>query len=253
MSIALRTSGTGPAVVFLHGCPTPWDVLEPIARKVAEQACAIEVALPGYGASEPLPQPWEFGELHQALGATLHARRIRRAALVGYSGGAYHALALACHGIVEASCLVLLGGFAAFTAEERAGYKQLSEALARGEDLRTLMGPRSLSAAYRAKRPESTTTVEGWVDATSPSNLSAEFAAFAHSEDLTPRLPGLMVPILARVGSEDVAAPPSKSEAIVDAASNAHIEIVPGGGHAQMLEDPEGTAEAVMRGLRLRA
>jgi pimeloyl-ACP methyl ester carboxylesterase len=253
MSIALRMSGTGPAVVFLHGCPTPWDVLEPIARKVAEHACAIEVALPGYGTSEPLSGPWGTRDLHQALGVTLHAHAIRRASLVGFSGGAYHALALACHGIVEASCLVLLGGFATFTAEERAGYRQLSESIARGDDLRALMGPRSLSTAFRAKRPECVATVEGWFEATSPSNLSAEFAAFAHGEDLTPRLPGLTAPILARVGSEDVAMPCSKSEAIVDAAPSAQIEIVPGVGHALMLEDPEGTLDAVMRGLRLRA
>jgi pimeloyl-ACP methyl ester carboxylesterase len=51
------------------------------------------------------------------------------------------------------------------------------------------------------------------------------------------------------VGSEDVAAPPAKSEAIVSAARHGTLHVVPHVGHALTIEDAAGTESDVRRAL----
>ena len=53
--------------------------------------------------------------------------------------------------------------------------------------------------------------------------------------------------VLARVGELDQATPPPKSEAIVKACKNARLEVVPGAGHALVLEDLDGVVGAARR------
>jgi pimeloyl-ACP methyl ester carboxylesterase len=250
MAIELCISGQGPATVFIHGCPTTPDVLAPIADRVAQFATAVQLALPGYGASAPLPVPWTLADLHGAIEATLLERGFGEVALVGFSGGAYHSLALASRGVLRVRRLVSLAGLMTLTAEERAGFRQFAAMIRQGADLRSIAGPRFLSAAFRASHPERVVEVERWLGATTPDNLVAELEAMAASEDLTDRVRALAIPILARVGAEDVAVPPAKSEAIVRAARHGQLQIVPGAGHALTIEDTQATTEAVIAALR---
>src|SRR4029078_8937705 len=67
----IRRTGRGRPVVFLGGCPTPWDVLVPIARAVASTHEAIELALPGYGESPALAHPHTAADVHAAIEASL--------------------------------------------------------------------------------------------------------------------------------------------------------------------------------------
>lgn len=68
-------------------------------------------------------------------------------------------------------------------------------------------------------------------------------------EDLRPRLAELDVPILARVGTADLATPPALSEEIVEHAARGHLELVEGVGHALIHEDLEGTVASTRRAL----
>lgn len=244
----LRIAGTGRAVVFLHGCPTTPDLLDPIAARVATFAQSVSVSLPGYGKSPPLEGSWDLGKLHAAIEDALLARGIERASIVGFSGGAYHALALACRARVRVDAVVSLAGLLGLSPEEKDGFRQFAAGVLAGADLKPLAGPRFLSA--HARTPENVAAVEKWLDATPRENLAAELLAFVEADDLTAKIRALAIPILARVGAEDVAAPPAKSEAIARAAARGALQILPGVGHALPIEDLEGTASAVAAALR---
>ncbi|HEX7603206.1 MAG TPA: hypothetical protein VF316_16425, partial [Polyangiaceae bacterium] len=62
-------------------------------------------------------------------------------------------------------------------------------------------------------------------------------------------LAALRIPVLARVGAEDAAAPAAKSQEIARAVPGAELQIVPGVGHALTIEDLPGTIDAVRAAL----
>jgi pimeloyl-ACP methyl ester carboxylesterase len=247
MPLELRSTGDGPAIVFLHGAPTPPEFLDPIADWVSAFGTAIRVSLPGYGTSPPLPAPFPVTRVHEAVEQALLARGVRDAAYVGFSGGAYHALALAHRAVVPARSLVLLAGFMGLDDAGRAAFPEFARLLRQGADLRSVAGPRFLSAGYRARHPERAVEVERWLEATSPQNLAAELDAFAAADDLTDAVRAMTCPLLARVGAEDAATPPPYSEAIVRAARSGTLQIVPGAGHALLIEDTAPTIDDVAR------
>lgn len=234
-------------MVFLGGLPTPWDVLAEVAEAIASTHEAIEVALPGYGASPPLPGPYTLDAAQAAVEEALIGAGVRRCAVVGFSGGGYRALSLALRGAVEVTHVLSLAGMASLSPEEAAGFHGFAAALRAGQDMRPLAAPRFLSAPFAAAHPEAVRAVEGWLDAAPREVIAAELEAFAAAADLTGSLGGLRVPVRARVGSADVAAPPSKSEAIVKACPSARLEIVDGAGHALPYEDLDGTIAALRR------
>jgi len=246
-TLFLRRTGQGRPVVFLGGCPTPWDVLAPFAAAISSTHEAIEVALPGYGASPQLPGRYTLDAARAAVETALLEAGVRECAVVGFSGGAYRALSLALGGRVSVTGVFSLSGFAALTAEESESFHQFASALRAGQDLRALAAPRFLSAAFAAAHPEAVRAVEDWLTAAPGEVIAGELDAFADAPDLTPALASLRVPVIARVGSADAATPLPHSEAIVTACPDARLEGVAGAGHALVYEDVEGTIASLRR------
>lgn len=245
-TLEIRSFGDGPPVVFLHGTPTTVDLFDGIARRVASTRRALVVSLPGYGKSAPLRSPWTLADLYDVLADALDREGARGAWLVGFSAGGYHALALATDRRLRAAGVVALAGMLGVSDDERGQMRGLADALASGADLRAIAGPRFLSEAFRAEHPGAVAKVEAWLGATSAANLAAEIRAVTDGPDLTERVAALDVPIVARVGSLDVATPPDKSRAIVKAAKRGVLQLVAGVGHALPYEDADATAAAVL-------
>jgi pimeloyl-ACP methyl ester carboxylesterase len=247
--LRLNVGGTGPGVVFLHGCPSTPDCLSPIARALASAHTTIEVALPGYGASPPAQAPYDFDAVSDLIERTLVAAGHRKLSLVGYSGGAYRAFLLACRGVLDVERVVSLAGLLTLTKEEREGFQGFAAALRAGQDLHSVMAPRFVAPAYLAAHPEAARVVEGWLDAIAPGALADELEGFARCADLTERVGALRIPVAARVGALDLAVPVAKSEAIRAAVPHAVLDVVPGVAHALIVEDLAGTTAFVERAL----
>lgn len=88
--------------------------------------------------------------------------------------------------------------------------------------------------------------VIAWLDLTRPELLAAEFAAEAEMRDLRPLLPRLSCGLYLRVGELDLACPPAVSQEIADLVPGSVLEIVPGCGHALLIEDAPATGERVV-------
>jgi pimeloyl-ACP methyl ester carboxylesterase len=84
--IEVAETGTGPAVLVVHGLPGDWRQARPIAEDLGGEARVLLVTRPGYGRT-PLRSgrtPQEQADLYAAL---LDALDIDRAVVVGISGG----------------------------------------------------------------------------------------------------------------------------------------------------------------------
>jgi pimeloyl-ACP methyl ester carboxylesterase len=82
-----------------------------------------------------------------------------------------------------------------------------------------------------------------WFEVVSREDLALELETAARTPAVD--VGALRVPVLARVGDADLAAPKVYSELLVKAAANARLEIVNGIGHALILEDAAATARSV--------
>jgi pimeloyl-ACP methyl ester carboxylesterase len=56
-SLFYRKAGSGPLLLLLHPSPRSSKMMEPLARLLAQHYTVICADTPGYGLSEPLPQP----------------------------------------------------------------------------------------------------------------------------------------------------------------------------------------------------
>lgn len=244
-------TGSGPAVVLLHGAPSPASHFAPIIDELSRTHRVLCPILPGYGGTSPSPGGYGRPEIAQLVAEELAARGVTEAAVLGYSLGGYRGISLALESRLRVTRLYLLSAIAGFDREERAQREQLAIAV-RDEafDLRSAFVQLVLPPGYADAHPDAAADVAGWVDITSRAVLAAEVEATAREESLEPRLAELRIPVVARVGELDAGAPPRKSAAITEVVANAVLEVVPGCGHVLLLEDREATTASAVRFLR---
>lgn len=246
----IETIGQGSPVIFFHGSSSPPELLEPIGKALSTLRTVHFVHAPGYGRSPVLPRGAarpSLTAIQMAMEQALLDRGITEAAFVGYSLGAYHAMALALRGHVKATRVVCLAGLANLSEADRAARLAALPILRSDFDLRPMMLQTMVSAGFAQRHPECAHQVVRWLDATSRENMADECEAAAYCDNLLPALHGLASPLLARVGELDAVAPPEGSREIVRAVPHGSLEIVPEVGHALPLEDLDGTILSVRR------
>jgi 3-oxoadipate enol-lactonase len=111
--LAVREAGTGPAVLLLHGAFMDRTLWDPVLPGLAERFRGMAPDLRGHGASAAPPtSTFGFPEFEQDLIDLLDRGHVERAHLVGFSAGAFLALALALHRPERVRSLALVSGAA---------------------------------------------------------------------------------------------------------------------------------------------
>jgi len=241
--------GEGPSVLILHGSPSPISDLLPLAQRLAVDHHVLIPELPGYGQSPPDADA-SFDRIGDVLAEILveHAS-VRPRAIIGFSSGAYRALDLALQRNVSPDLIVALGALASLEETDRALFRAVAAGLRAdpsGAEIRPILPGRWLSETWRKAHPADDARVTAWFDLTSPQQLAAELSAEAEMRDLRPLLPGLACALYLRVGELDLACPPSLSLEMANLAPHATVDVIPGCGHALMIENgPETIARVV--------
>jgi len=247
MSLQVEEWGAGPAVLLLHGTPSPVSDYAPLVERLRGTHRVIAPYLPGYGMS-PRLKPYSVPRVWDLIIEMLHARGVREVATVGFSNGATHALALALDPRLTVTRVVVLAGHAGFRKDEpHPIMRGFIAKLRAAPDLRSPEW-RAMAAKRFTARSEHGDAVADWLTLVPPDVLADELEAWLQI-DLRPRLAEIAVPVAVRNGDSDVAVLPATARQIVDACRNATLELVPGLGHALFLEDPTGTSEFVARAL----
>lgn len=252
----LSDSGKGDAVLLLHGTPSPAAEWSPIVEALTSRYRVLVPDLPGYGRSPTLADS-SIESVGNALAAMLAQRRIDRLhAIIGFSTGAYRAFDLVLRHRLPTKLIVSLGGMACFEDSRqpmRGQFADLLEAdptLIATDTVRGHMCNRMLSRRWRDDHPGDESRVIGWLDTTTGPALASEVRALASARDLRPALPRLDAYVYARVGELDVGAPPALSRDIIDAVPRGELDIVPGCGHALLIEDLPATSGAILARVR---
>lgn len=251
----MRDRGTGPAVLMLHGAPSPADDFGSMSEALCEAGMrALVPDLPGYGNSPAVEGDYSWERVLEVLEQSLLARGVRDVVAVGFSGGAHLALALAIRRRIHVRGVFAIAGFAAFDTAARAQMQQFVGMLRGGfdvasDDAKQIMIGRMLSPAFAASHPDAVRDVAAWAQLTTTDVLANELEA-AMSADVRIGLRRLDVPVIAAVGDLDVACPVPFSREIAELAPRGALETRTGRGHALLLEDPDwciATALALAR------
>jgi pimeloyl-ACP methyl ester carboxylesterase len=247
----IRESGSGPAVLLLHGSPSSPHDFDPLMERLADSRKVLAPVMPGYMGESMDEATYSIAGSIALIEDALLARGVTEVAAVGFSAGALRAFGIALGGRIRVSTLVSLGGLAGYDEADRQVLRGFASLIRSRKDMGSpeliqILAMRMLSPGACA-RPELIARMAAWIECSDPASLAVELNALADSESYYPQLHELHIPLLARVGSLDQAAPPIFSERMTEAIPGAKLEIVEGKGHALLIEDEGPTLDSVTR------
>ena len=238
--VRYEDTGTGQAVVLLHGWGSSLDAYNLMARALEGRYRVVRLDFPGFGGSESLPEPWSLEDYQNATAEFLGQLDLRQPVLVGHSCGGRVILRMCGNGLVKPSKIILIDSSGIRpkpTLRGRirtAGFKTAKWFLTHGpwkkaaaptlERVRAYFG----SADYNAAPPVLRQTLVRVVN-----------------EDLKEYLPRLSCPTLLIWGEKDTATPLSDAKTMERMIPDAGLCVIRGAGHFSFVERP-GEVHAIV-------
>ncbi|WP_037605765.1 alpha/beta fold hydrolase [Streptacidiphilus rugosus] len=251
----LTETGTGPAVLWVHGYTMDSSLWRPLWELLPGWR-HIGVDLPGHGRSEPFPPGLTLPQVADRLALVATETGARR--VVGLSFGSTSALQLAIQRPELVQRLVAAAPTLAGTANEPAAkrrYQQLTmlhRLTGPGEQL-TDLWMQSPPDIFRGterhpelrRRVRETVLRHRWTELADGSMDT--LTAHRHT---TADLRLISAATLAVVGAEDMPAFTANAELLRDTVPDCRMLTVPDSGHLPLLERPETVADALAEHLR---
>lgn len=246
MHIAI--TGTGPALVLLHGWAMHGGLFAPLVEALRERFTVHTVDLPGHGHSRDSGVPLQLDAIVEAL-----SPRLPEAVWAGWSLGGLVALQAAATPAANVQGLIMLAASPRFV---------------RGDDWPAGMDPMVFRGFARELRLDYRGTLDRFLmlEAQGSDHLREELRllreqVFARGEpaeavlqqglallegsDLRAALPRLACPSLWLAGRRDRLVSPAAMQAAAALTPDARFVEIAGGGHAPFLTHAESVAEAI--------
>ena len=247
--IAYTRAGDGPAVVLLHGAPSDSRVWQWMVPDLATDHTVVAWDAPGFGRSSDIDDGWRSRQFADALAAFVAALGLERPHVIGHSFGTMVALSLFRHHPAVPASLVLVGGYAGWAgslpADEVARRLKMFVGMA---ELGDAFDPKSYPGLFSDLVPADR---DAALVALMRENLRPEtIRAAGHTgaeTDLRPVLPTVDVPTLVLHGEVDARSPLANAEALHAAIPTSQLVVLPGLGHACLVEDPQACAAEIRR------
>ncbi len=182
-----------------------------------------------------------------AIARRLLAGAPERFALAGFSMGGYVALEVLRQAPGRVSRLALLDTSARADAPESRGDREALMAMAeagRFDEVKAALLPRFVHPSRLGDR-DLVDRLHAMMDETGPDRFIRQQRAIMGRHDERDFLPGVEIPTLVLVGSDDRLTPPELSREMADLVEWSSLVIVPECGHLPPLEGPEPVTEAL--------
>lgn len=258
-TVAYERKGAGTPLLLLHGIGHHLQAWHPVTDILAAEHDVIAVDLPGFGASEPLPEgvAYDLGTFVPALGALCAALGIERPHVVGNSLGGLLALEMGRSGLVRSVTALSPAGF--WTEAERKYAFATLRAMRVGA---LTLPPTTLERLSRsaAGRTALTGTIYAHPARRSPEAVVAETLALreatgfeetlaaGRSVRFTSDVPGL--PVTIAWGSRDRLLLPRQGVRAKRTVPDARLVRLRGCGHVPMNDDPALVCRVVLDTVR---
>ena len=245
--IHYEVQGQGPAMVLIHANPFDRRLWLHQAARYSAFYRVINVDLRAYGHSDKVETPFTLQDLKDDVRGVMACEGVEKAIFMGVSVGSGVSMLMALDHPEVTEAVVLVGG-------SSDGPRDVESIVARvrqetlGDDIMALM--RSYTAPGFADTRNGGWLLRQFIDRAKDQSAAAIAQVFRAraSWDMTDRLPSLKVPTLVVNGEFDLSLERGKrTVAMVPGARHA---LLPGTGHACVIEDPEGFDAAVTPFLR---
>ncbi|HSE30911.1 MAG TPA: alpha/beta fold hydrolase [Pyrinomonadaceae bacterium] len=242
IEIAYDDTGSGPAVVLIHGYPFNRSMWADQVSTLTDRYRVVTLDLRGHGESESSSGASTMKLLAQDIAALMDELRIERAVIGGLSMGGYVALAFYQLFPERVEKLLLADTRAQADTEEGKATRaeQVQQILAEGmAGIVNAMLPKLLCPETVSKRPDIVKRVRDMMIHTSPEGAAAALRGMAEREDQTERLSQIKVPTLIVVGKEDPITPVADSERMHERISGSELVVIENASHVSNIEQPE--------------
>jgi pimeloyl-ACP methyl ester carboxylesterase len=241
LEMAYTDTGSGPAVVLLHGYPFNRSMWREQVECLRARHRVIAPDLRGHGGTTAAQESATMEEMAEDVAALLEALEVKRVALCGLSMGGYVALAFYRRFQFRVRALILADTRSqADTADARLGREQQAGKILK-EGMKSIVADflkKVLTPATLSEKPETVERVREMILATSPQGAAAALRGMAARRDQTDFLAEILAPTLILAGSEDPLTPPADAEAMHREIRGSRLEIIEGASHLSNLERP---------------
>lgn len=259
--IAYRAEGDGPLLVQVHGIGTGHRNFDLLTPRLAPSFRVVDLDLPGYGTSDPLPGERSIGALAETVAGFLEAVAGGPTHLHGTSFGGLVAMTVAATRPELVDRLVVTCSFARLDNAMAAMQRSWASAAAAGPEL--LAEVTSVQGFSRAfwDRDDARAVQDAFVAAmasTSPEDFVRDLPLMANA-DLSDLVRSIAAPTLLLGADEDQMTPLRTAPSgvgmtdLADLIPNATLEILTGCGHFISIERAAETADAIRRFLSAAA
>jgi pimeloyl-ACP methyl ester carboxylesterase len=239
--MAYDDTGSGPAVVLLHGYPFNRSMWREQTEALSASYRVITPDLRGHGETTATDEPATMDEMARDVAALMDELNIHRAAVGGLSMGGYVALAFYRRFPLRVRALILADTRSQADTEEarRTREQQARKALKEGMSgiVETSL-PKALAPATMKERPKLVARVREMMMKTRPEGAAAALRGMAARIDQSDFLPSIFAPTLIIVGSEDELTPVRDAEFMRREIRGSRLEIIDGAAHVSNIENP---------------
>jgi 2-succinyl-6-hydroxy-2,4-cyclohexadiene-1-carboxylate synthase len=243
----VEVSGSGPPLTLLHGFTQTGRLWGTFGDRLADDFTLIAIDLPGHGGSDQVRADLSgtAALVAQAVQETVGSEPT---SLLGYSLGARVALHVALGTDLELNAAVLIGATGGMDdpearATRRAADEAMAAALEESGDVDAFIERWVRSPMFSRLGPAADLTERRRNSAPGLAS-SLRLAGTGTQEPLWDRLPSLDVPVLALAGTDDTRFA-LHAQRMVGLLPAGLVTLVPGGGHAVHLSQPEVTRRVV--------
>jgi len=249
------SSGSGPALVLLHGTPWSSQLWRPIADALAAQFTVYLWDMPGYGQSSRAPEhAVDLGVQSELFADLLEQWGLERPHVIAHDiGGAVALRARLLHGaryaslcLVDVVALVPWGSpFFTLVKEHASVFEQLPPAVHRGAVAAYIGG-----ASHRGLRDdELSRLLEPWSD---PEGQAAFYRQIAQADqrftvEIEHRLAEVSEPVHVVWGADDTWIPRDRAHRLAELIPHASLAIIEDAGHLIQLDAPAALSAELTR------
>jgi len=242
IEIAYDDTGSGPAVVLIHGYPFNRSLWTEQVSALADRYRVVALDLRGHGESEASTGASTMKLMAQDIAALMDELQIDRAVIGGLSMGGYVTLAFYQLFPERVEKLLLADTRAQADTDEAKATRadQVQQILADGmTGIVNAMLPKLLSPETVSKQPEIVKRVRDMMMHTTPEGAVGALRGMAEREDQTARLTQINVPTLIVVGKEDPITPVADSEKMHERIAGSQLVVIENASHVSNIEQPQ--------------
>lgn len=246
-NIAYQISGSGPALVLLHGFLESKAIWNDFTETLQGDFTVIAIDLPGHGESEMIDEVHRMQLMAEAVKAVLEAERIKNAVLAGHSMGGYVALQFAVENKAMVKGLVLFHSHAkADTDEARENRRRTINIVKqnKGGFIRQFI-PDLFDQKHVDKYTSAIQKLQDIAALMAPEAIIAALAGMRDRSDQLQYLLFTEVPVLFIIGKQDSRMPYTQLMAQAVIPSHSEMLLLEDVGHMGYIEAPGKTLQAL--------